>query len=74
MSRMRGEQLSGSGVAEAGPAVFPERLEQLVAGRAPCLWTHSKHGALGEPGQQVEGVASWGHCLCRAQLEGTGEH
>ena len=63
MPRVHGEQLGGPGVAQAGAPIFPERLEQLVTGRASRLWTHSKHGALGEPGQQVEGVASWGHGL-----------
>ena len=74
MSRMRCEQLSGPGIAEAGASVLPEGLEQLVAGRAPWLWTHGKHGALGEPGQQVEGVAAWGHGLGRTQFERTGKH
>ena len=74
MLGVRGEQLGRPGVAQAGAPVFPERLEQLVAGRATRLWTHGQHGALGEPGQQVEGVASRGHRLCRAQIEGSGEH
>ena len=68
------EQRSRPGIAEACASVLPERLEKLVAGRTACPWTDSQHGALGESGEKVESIASWCQCLCRAQVEGAGEH
>ena len=69
-----GEQLSRAGIGEATAAVLAEGLEQLVACRAARLRAHGEHGALGEPGQEVEGVPSRRHGLRRSEVEGPGQH